>query len=83
MGMSMRDIARDLNTNAMEISRRFATIKKEVTKMNNVKITEISYPTDAELERMYAEFLKSGSFPEFFGDDPFYSIILSKNNLLT
>ena len=32
MGMSMRDIARDLNTNAMEISRRFATIKKEVTK---------------------------------------------------
>ena len=34
-------------------------------------MTEISYPTDAELERMYAEFLKSGSFPEFFEDDPF------------
>ena len=66
MGMSMRDIARDLNTNAMEISRRFATIKKEVTKM-----TEISYPTDAELERMYAEFLKSGSFSELFDEIPF------------
>lgn len=31
-GMSMREIASYLNTNAMEISRRFATIKKEVTK---------------------------------------------------
>ena len=34
-------------------------------------MTEISYPTDEELEWMYAEFLKSGSFPEFFEDDPF------------
>ena len=39
--------------------------------MNNVKITEISYPTDEELEWMYEEFLKSGSFPEFFEDYPF------------
>ena len=34
-------------------------------------MTEISYPTDAELERMYEEFLKSGSFSELFEDDPF------------
>ena len=39
--------------------------------MNNVKITELSYPTEEELDAMYAEFLKSGSFPEFFEDDPF------------
>lgn len=34
-------------------------------------MTEISYPTDEELDAMYEEFLKSGSFPEFFEDDPF------------
>ena len=71
MGMSMRDIARDLNTNAMEISRRFATIKKEVTKMTNVKITELSYPTEEEIDAMYEEFLKSGSFSELFDEIPF------------
>ena len=35
-------------------------------------MNEIQYPTDAELERMYEEFLKSGSFPEFFEDYPFW-----------
>ena len=34
-------------------------------------MTEVYYPTDAELERMYEEFLKSGSLPEFFEDYPF------------
>ena len=34
-------------------------------------MNEIQYPTDAELERMYEEFIKSCSFPEFFEDDPF------------
>ena len=34
-------------------------------------MTEVYYPTDEELERMYEEFLKSGSLPEFFEDDPF------------
>ena len=71
MGMSMRDIASDLNTNAMEISRRFATIKKEVTKMTTVKITELSYPTEEEIDAMYEEFLKSGSFSELFDEIPF------------
>ena len=32
---------------------------------------ETQYPTDAELDDMYAEFLKSGSFTEFFEDYPF------------
>ena len=40
-------------------------------------MNEIQYPTDAELERMYEEFIKSCSFPEFFEDDPFNRIILS------
>ena len=39
--------------------------------MNNVKMTEISYPTEAELDAMYEEFLKSGSFSELFDDIPF------------
>ena len=39
--------------------------------MNNVKMTEIPYPTEEEIEWMYEEFLKSGSFPEFFEDYPF------------
>lgn len=34
-------------------------------------MTEVYYPTDDELEDMYTEFLKSGSFPEFFDDYPF------------
>ena len=34
--------------------------------MNNVKITEISYPTDEELEWMYEEYIKSGSFEDIF-----------------
>ena len=34
-------------------------------------MNEIQYPTDEELERMYEEFLESGSFPEFFEDYPF------------
>ena len=34
-------------------------------------MNESQYPTDEELERMYKEFLKSGSFSEFFDDDPF------------
>ena len=33
-------------------------------------MTEI-HPTDEEMEAMYAEFLKSGSFTEVFDDDPF------------
>ena len=32
---------------------------------------EIQYPTEEEMEAMYAEFLKSGSFTEVFDDDPF------------
>ena len=39
--------------------------------MNNVKMPKISYPTDEELEYMYEEFLKNGSFTEVFDDDPF------------
>lgn len=34
-------------------------------------MNEIQYPTDEELDAMYEEFLKSGSFPEFFEDYPF------------
>ena len=34
-------------------------------------MNEIQYPTDAELERMYEEFLKSGSFSELFDEIPF------------
>ena len=32
---------------------------------------ETKYPTEEELEAMYAEFLKSGAFTEVFDDDPF------------
>lgn len=32
---------------------------------------ETQYPTDEELEDMYKEFLKSGSFSEFFDEFPF------------
>ena len=32
---------------------------------------ESQYPTEEELDAMYAEFLKSGSFSELFDDDPF------------
>ena len=39
--------------------------------MNNVKMTESQYPTEEEIDAMYDEFLKSGSFSEFFDDDPF------------
>lgn len=34
-------------------------------------MNEIPYPTEEEIDAMYAEFLKSGSFPEFFEDYPF------------
>ena len=34
-------------------------------------MNEIQYPTDAELERMYEEFIKSGSFSELFDEIPF------------
>lgn len=34
-------------------------------------MNEIPYPTEEEIDAMYAEFLKSGSFPEFFDDYPF------------
>ena len=34
-------------------------------------MTEIQYPTEEEMEAMYAEFLKSGSFTKVFDDDPF------------
>ena len=43
---------------------------KKLQKHNDKKI-EIQYPTDEELEWMYEEYIKSGSFPEFFEDDPF------------
>ena len=49
--------------------------------MKNIKIPEISYqaddetdishPTEEEMEAMYEEFLKSESLHEFFDDDPF------------
>ena len=49
--------------------------------MKNIKIPEISYqaddetyisyPTEEEMEAMYEEFLKNGSFTEVFDDDPF------------
>ena len=32
---------------------------------------EIQYPTEEEMEAMYEEFLKNGSFTEVFDDDPF------------
>ena len=32
---------------------------------------ETQYPTEEEMEAMYAEFLKSESLHEFFDDDPF------------
>ena len=32
---------------------------------------ETQYPTEEEMEAMYEEFLKSGSFTEVFDDDPF------------
>ena len=34
-------------------------------------MTEIQYPTDDELEDMYEEFIKGGSFSEFFDEIPF------------
>lgn len=34
-------------------------------------MNEIQYPTEAELDAMYAEFLKSGSFSELFEDYQF------------
>ena len=55
--------------------------------MNNVKITEIQYPTEEELEWMYEEYVKSHSFEDIFGtkesndnEFPFqsYNIIVTK-----
>lgn len=34
--------------------------------MNNVKMTESQYPTEEELDAMYEEYVKSGSFEEIF-----------------
>lgn len=34
-------------------------------------MNEIQYPTEAELDAMYVEFLKSGSFSELFDEIPF------------
>ena len=34
-------------------------------------MTKISYPTEEEIDAMYAEFLKSGSFSELFDEIPF------------
>ena len=42
----------------------------KLPKHNDKKI-EIRYPTDEELEYMYEEYIKSGSFPKFFDDYPF------------
>ena len=39
--------------------------------MNNIKIPEIQYPTEEEIDAMYEEFLKSGSFSELFDEIPF------------
>ena len=32
---------------------------------------KMKYPTEEEMEAMYEEFLKNGSFTEVFDDDPF------------
>ena len=32
---------------------------------------EMQYPTEKEIDAMYEEFLKSGSFSELFDDYPF------------
>lgn len=42
----------------------------KLQKHNDKKI-EIRYPTDEELDAMYEEFIKSGSFSELFEDYPF------------
>ena len=34
-------------------------------------MNKIPYPTDEELDAMYAEYLKNGSFDELFEDIPF------------
>ena len=42
--------------------------------MNSVCIgdnMEMKYPTEEEMEAMYKQFLKNGSFTEVFDDDPF------------
>ena len=35
--------------------------------MNNIKMPESQYPTEEELEYMYEEYVKSGSFEDIFG----------------
>ena len=57
----------------------------KLQKHNDKKI-EIRYPTDEELEYMYEEYIKSGSFEDIFGikenkdnEFPFqYNIIINK-----
>ena len=54
--------------------------------MNNIKMPESQYPTEEELEYMYEEYVKSGSFEDIFGikenkDTEFqfqYNIIVTK-----
>ena len=43
--------------------------KNKMTKLqkHNDKKFEIRYPTDEELEWMYEEYIKSGSFEDIFG----------------
>ena len=43
--------------------------KNKMTKLqkHNDKKFEIRYPTDEELEYMYEEYIKSGSFEDIFG----------------
>ena len=44
---------------------------KYPTEADMEAMTEIQYPTEEEMEAMYEEFLKSESLHEIFDDDPF------------
>ena len=54
------------NTEELEAMTKIHSTDEEMEAM-----TDIQYPTEEEMEAMYEEFLKSGSFTEVFDDDPF------------
>ena len=54
------------HTEELEAMTEIHPTEKEIEDM-----TQIQYPTEEEMEAMYEDFLKSGSFTEVFDDDPF------------
>ena len=45
-------------------------------------MTKIQYPTEEEMEAMYEEFIKSGSFSELFDEIPFQSYNIIKKKII-